>query len=202
MVELDIVQDRRVRKVVHELGTLVEVGGVVFVALDHERGSIRPSIARSEVLGDSSNQETRRESGAIEDPRHQRGRSRLAVRPGDDDRMATADELVAQHGGGRRVWNARIEDVLDLGIPARNGIPDDDDVRSWVQVLRPESRRDGNALLSQHRRHRRIHVVVRAADVVSLRAKQSGETGHRRATDPNQVIVHAERDSRLSSEAA
>src|SRR6476469_8738858 len=62
VIELDVVYDRRVRKVVPHLRTLVEVRRVVLVGLDHEILGVGEPVGRSEILSYSADQKARFES--------------------------------------------------------------------------------------------------------------------------------------------
>jgi hypothetical protein len=82
VVELEVVQDRGARPVVHELAALVEEGGVVLVGLDDE-GLARPEPGRhAEVHRHAADQEARLQAGLVQDPGQHRGGRGLAVRAG------------------------------------------------------------------------------------------------------------------------
>ncbi len=65
VVELDVGEDERVGKVVHELGTLIEEGGVVLVAFEDEGAAIAELEAGAEVFGDASDEEGRGKLGSL-----------------------------------------------------------------------------------------------------------------------------------------
>ena len=58
VVKFDIVYDADLRQVMHELGTLVEISSVVFVAFDDEVVAGCHPKADTEILRDAANQET------------------------------------------------------------------------------------------------------------------------------------------------
>src|SRR6185503_11185795 len=58
VIELDVVQNDRVGQVVHELGPLIKIGGVVFIAFDYEIRTVGHSKGRFEVLGNAAYQES------------------------------------------------------------------------------------------------------------------------------------------------
>src|SRR4029077_12478445 len=60
VVELQVVQDRDVRKIVDELAALVEKCGVVLVGLDHEWATVSEPGRDGEIERHSSDQETGR----------------------------------------------------------------------------------------------------------------------------------------------
>src|SRR2546423_8840252 len=68
VIELDVVDDRRVRKVVPHLRTFVEVRRVVLVGLDHEILRIGKPVRRSEIFSDPADQEARLESRRLQHP--------------------------------------------------------------------------------------------------------------------------------------
>ena len=85
MVELDAREHRRARAVVQELGSLVEVGGVVLVAFDDDVRALPEPEVRLGVERHAADEEGRIGARDDEHVRHQRRRRRLAVRAGDDD---------------------------------------------------------------------------------------------------------------------
>src|SRR5712691_9295665 len=79
MVELDGGDNCAVRAVMEKLGALVEKGGVVLVAFDHEIGSRTEAIVRIEVARHSTYEHRRVASRRGEHVRHHRGRRGLAM---------------------------------------------------------------------------------------------------------------------------
>src|SRR5215471_7116304 len=91
VIELQVVQYRGARRIVQELGALVEVGGVVLVGLDHEESTFTLTLSRrgrgtldsfplaadlrgcrnakacrhAEIVGNPANQESGREPGIL-----------------------------------------------------------------------------------------------------------------------------------------
>ena len=68
VVELEIVEDRRARPVMHELRALVAEGGVVLVGLDHEEGRLGQTRRHAEVLRHAADQEGGRQPGVFQYP--------------------------------------------------------------------------------------------------------------------------------------
>src|SRR5438046_2871390 len=95
MVELDIVNDRELRQIRHELGLFVEERRVVLVALDHEVIAVGNAKALAEVLHDTADEKGRGEPPDLADPRGKARCRRLSMRTCDDQRPAAADELLA-----------------------------------------------------------------------------------------------------------
>ena len=85
MVKLDVVDDRDLRQVMHKLRTLVEIRGVVFVALNDEIIAWGNAKAHAKVLRDATYQEGRIKFALIHHPGGDTCRRSLAVRAGDDE---------------------------------------------------------------------------------------------------------------------
>src|SRR5262249_9490613 len=138
VVVFDVVQNNQVGNVVQELRPFVEIGRVVFIAFDHEVIRVCDFETRAEILGYPADQKRRFESPDLHYPGHQRGRGRFAVRARDDRRVSSADEVLADDFGHRDVAQFVVERVFDLGVPARRGVADDNDVRRrpalWLQM--------------------------------------------------------------------
>src|SRR5688572_20246166 len=75
MIELDVVQDDRLRPIVDELRALIEKGGVIFVALDHKQARWRQAGRDREVAWDAPDQKAWGAPRVLEDPcQHRRSR--------------------------------------------------------------------------------------------------------------------------------
>jgi hypothetical protein len=194
VVKLDVREDERVGKVVHELRALVEEGGVVLVAFDDEGASVAEAETGSEVLCDASDEKRRREAGLAArgdfvDPGQHAGGGGLAVGSGDDQRFVTANEFVVDQARQRGEGDVLVEHKLDFRIAARDGVADNDEVRRRLQIGFRKWLGDGDAELAQKIGHGRIRGLVRAGDAVTLELQQPGERGHCGAADSDEVDV-------------
>src|SRR5205085_1070061 len=113
------------------------------------------------------------------------------MRAGHRERVVAPDELLFYSSGGRSVAKLPDEDLLELWIPARHDIADDYDIRTRLEILGAVALAIRNPHLLQPRRHRRINVLVRPGYRVTRRFQKTGERGHRRATDADEVIVNS-----------
>ena len=98
MIELHVVDHGDVGEVLQELRRLVEEGAVVLIALDDEVASLAHPVARSafaEVQGDTPDEHAWIGARLREQPSSQRGRRRLAVRAGNDDRAGAPQKMLA-----------------------------------------------------------------------------------------------------------
>ena len=109
VIELDVVQQERVRVVVQKLRTFVEERRVVFVAFDDELRPVAELEVLIEIERDPADDHARIASGRFQQPRHQRRRRGLAVRPGHDDRMLPFDEELMDRLGHRRVRQVELQ---------------------------------------------------------------------------------------------
>ena len=189
VIELDVVDDRRVRQVVPHLRTLVEVRGVVLVSLNDEIMRARKSIGRPEVLSDSADQEARIEPRRLEHPRQERCGRRLPVRARHRHRVMTPDELFFYGSGGRGVAKLLDQHRFQLRVPPRDRVADDDDVRLRRKILRLVPLAVGDPHLLEPRRHWRVYVLIRAGDRVTRGLQQPRQRSHGSTTNSNQVIV-------------
>jgi hypothetical protein len=99
VVELEVVEDRGARAVMHELRALVAEGGVVLVGLDHEEGRLGQPRRHAEVLRHAADQEAGIEARVFQHPGQQRGRGGLAVRAGHRQHPAPGSTCSASHCG-------------------------------------------------------------------------------------------------------
>ena len=130
-----------------KLGSLVEEGGIVLIALDN-KGARGPQLKTG-----SQNSPPRRRSetkapapafslrGDLVNPRQHAGGGGFAVRAGDHQRLAAYKKFFAQQRGHRGEGNALVEHALHFGIAARERIADDDQVRrgdrDWIPRKAP-----------------------------------------------------------------
>ncbi len=195
VVELDVSEDGDVGKVVEELGPLVEEGGVVLVAFEDEGArALVDAEAGAEVFGDASDEEGRREremgaAGDFVDPGEHAGGGGLAVGSADDETLAVGEEFVVDEGGHGGHGDAGVEYEFEFGVAARDGVADDDEVGTRVEVGGAEGLHDGDAQLAELVGHGWVRGGVGAGDVVSLGAQHAGEGGHRGAADADEVDV-------------
>src|SRR6185437_488473 len=104
VVELDMREDCRVRKIMQELWPLVEEGGVILVALKDEWPcAVLHVEAGAEIFGDAADEERRLPAGSggavhaggrLEDPRKHAGGGGFAVRSADDEALAALQKFV------------------------------------------------------------------------------------------------------------
>ena len=190
VIELDVVDDGDIRQVLQELRRLVEERAVVFVALDDEVAAAADTVARSsvaEIQRNPANEHRGIEAAVRQQPPGQRRRRRLAVRAGDDDRSCAPEESIANRFGQRAVPDFAFEHALELGVAARDRIADDHQIDVRADVICRIAGHDADALGLEEVAHRRIDVLVGAADVVAAVFQQRGEGRHRRAADADQV---------------
>ncbi len=128
MIELKVIQDRRARAVMDELGALVAEGGVVLVGLDDEERRIVEPRRNAETLRHAADQEARIQAGLFQYPGQQRRRRRLAVGAGNAQHPATAQDVFGQPLRTGHVGQVAVEDLLEQRIAARNGVADHEQV--------------------------------------------------------------------------
>src|ERR1051325_6714254 len=188
VVELDVVDDQRVRAVVEKLGPLVEERGVVLVAFDDELRVVAELEVLIEIEGDAADDHARVASRRLEQPGQERGRRRLAVRPGDDDGVPAFDEQLVDGLGHRGVRQVELERGSGLGIGFRRRVADDHQIgpeRQQVLLRIPLEHRNPQPF--EVRGHGGIDVLVGPADLVAPLLEHAGQRGHGGTGDPDQV---------------
>jgi hypothetical protein len=190
VVELDVVDDGDVGEVLQELRGLVEERAVVFVAFDDEVAAGTHPVAGAlgaEVERDAADEDRRVELAVRQQPSGQRRGRRLAMRAGEDDRSRSPEELLADRLRERAIANLPLQHAFQLGVAARDGVADDHQVDVAGDVLRRIAGHRADPLAGEKVAHRRVDVLVGAADVVAAAAQQRRERGHGGAADPDQV---------------
>ena len=128
VVVLDVVDDGDVGQVLQELRGLVEERAVVLVPLDDELAAAADAVAAAEIVGDAADEHARIGAAVRQQPAGQRRGRRLAVRAGDDDGARAPEEVIADRLGQRAIADLPVEHFLELGVAARDGVADDDEV--------------------------------------------------------------------------
>src|SRR5262249_10073946 len=132
VIELDVVDDGDVRKVLEKLGRLVEKGAVVLVALDDEVRPRPQAVAGprgGEVPSNAAYEHARVSPGVGQHPADQRGGRRLAVGAGDDNGASTPEKCVAKGLGKRAVAYLPVENLLELDVAPGNGVSNNDKIQ-------------------------------------------------------------------------
>ena len=125
----------------------------------------------------------------LQNPRQHGAGGRLAVGPRHDQGLPAADEELLQCLGQRDVPQPALKDGLDLLVASAHRVADDDQVGLVDEILGVVALHHADALLFEHRNHRRVHVLVGAGHVVTAFLQQRGHGAHRRAADPHHVDV-------------
>ena len=189
VVELDRGQDRALRPVVEKLRPLVEKRGVVLVALDHEIAARAEPVVGAEVLGHPADQHRGIAPGGVEHVRHDRGRGRLAMRPGDHQDPLLAEEKMPQRLGHREIRQSALEQRLRLGIGARDDVADHDQVGRGREVLRAEAFLHLDAHPREQRSRRLVELAIGTGDAIAALGEHPGQRRHRGARDADQMDV-------------
>ena len=166
VIELYVGEDGGVGKVVEELGAFVEEGGVVLVAFEEEGAGGGVDVeAGAEVFGYATDEEGGGEGGVgaagyFVDPGEHAGGGGFAVGAGDDEALAVGEELVVDEGGHGGEGDARVggavEDELEFGVAAGDGVAYDDEVGGGLEVGGAVGFEDGDALGAELVGHGRV----------------------------------------------
>ena len=96
MVEFEIVQNRRARTVVNELGALVKKRRIVFVRLDHEESGVGHACGNAKIKRHPADEKARVEACAFENPRQHRTGCGLAMGAGKRQDPVLAQDVFRQ----------------------------------------------------------------------------------------------------------
>ena len=163
MVELDVVYHDQLGEIVEEFRALIEKGGVVFISLNDEMpgvGRIPETGTLAKICGQTADQIGGVQARMLHDPGRNRCRGGLSVGSGDNDIVATTEEMGTKHFGQRNVVQLAVEHCLDLGIATRDGVADNDKRLLLGKILRTEAGTDFDPARSEEVAHRRIGLVV------------------------------------------
>ncbi len=195
VVVFEIVENRDLRAVVHELAALVEECGVVFVRFDDKIIAAAQSCRDAEILRHAADEKSRRTAAGVEYPGQQRARRRLAVCAGDREYAARGEQALADPLRPGGIRQARIEHVLDGRVATRQRVADDHQVRHllWIgaaQMLGAIAGLQRDAERGELIAHRRVDILVRTGDVMAQLARQCGDATHECAADAEDVQFH------------
>ena len=188
VIELDVVQQKRIGVVVQELRAFIEERRVVFVALDHELRPVPELEILIEIERDPANDHARIASRRFQQPGHQRRGRGLAVRSGHHDGMLLLDEELMNGLGHRGVRQVELQRAGRFSIRRGRHVADHHQIgmeRDEVVLRIPLENRDAEAV--EVGRHRRIDVLVGAGHFVAALLQHSGERGHGSAADADEV---------------
>ena len=109
---------------------------------------------------------------------------------GDHNGARLPEELVANHFRQRREADLAIEHFLQLGVTARDGIADDDELDVRGDALGAVPLECLDAFPRQEIAHRRVHTEVRALNRMSAGFQHRRQCGHRGPADADEVDSH------------
>ncbi len=190
MIVFDVGDDQGLRAIVEELRTLVEKRRIVLVRLDDEERCASQPRGHGEVQRHSADQEPRLQAGAFQHPGDQRGHRGLPVRARDCDDPAPVQHRLAQPLRSRQIAEAAVQQRFHGRIAARQRIAHQHEIRSGFQVIRRVAFRQRDPGFAQLGAHGRVGIGVRAADLVTELARQTGKPAHEGTADAENVDLH------------
>ena len=190
VVVLQVVEHGGTRPVVHELGTLVEEGRVVFVSLDDEIGLAPQARRDREVARHATDQEARLAPGSLKDPGQQRSRGGLAVRAGHAHHPAPDQHLLGQPLRPRDVGQPGVQNGFHQRIAPPHHVAHHPDIGLERQLGRVPALDQVDAQRAQLVAHRRVDVGVAAGDLEARLAGNGGHPTHEGAANTKNMYVH------------
>ncbi|MND59197.1 hypothetical protein D3C80_503910 [compost metagenome] len=184
MIELKIIEDQRARAVMHELGALIEEGAVVFVSFNHKERAFAQTGRNVEIARHAADHKARLIAAGFQNPGRHPGRRRFAVRTGNRQHPAVAQDKVMQPLRARHERNIAFQHRFHTRVTARHGVADDNQIRFNVQLAGIISLNKIDALFLKQGAHRRIHIGVRTRHLMAQRARQHCQSAHESATNP------------------
>src|SRR6186713_2958195 len=190
VIELEVVEDERLRAVVNELGTLVEERRVVLIGFDDEElPATQPGTDRK-VSRNSADEETGIEPCMLENPAEHAGGGGLAVRASDSEHVNVSQYFARQPFRSRGVGNAAVEQCLDDRDTARHHVAYDHHVGAGHELPGFETRGELDTQRLQLRAHGWIDILVRPGDAMARSFRDGRDAAHERTADAENVNVH------------
>ncbi len=190
VIELKVVEDQRAWAVMHELGALVEERAVVFIRFNHKERAVAQTRGDVEIPRYAADHEARLVAAGFEDPGRHTGGGGFAVRPGNGDNPAVAQDKIMQPLRARHVRDIAFQHRFNAWIPTGHGVTHDHQIRLRLQLAGVISLNQRNSLLLEQRAHRRIHIGVRTCHFMAQRARQHCQSAHESATNPQYMNAH------------
>ena len=204
VVELQVVQHRRARAVVHEFAALVEKGGVVFIGFDDEKGPFAPCRQAAQPGGDAkvqrhaAHQKARLQARAFQRPGQHGCGAGFAMRAGHGQHVAALQHVFGQPLRPAGVGQARVENGFhqrEFGRAicqprAADHVANHEHVGLERQLIGAVAFHQINAQRAQLLAHGRVNACVAAGDGVPGLARQRRQPAHESAADAKDVDVH------------
>src|ERR1700733_3614456 len=148
-----------------ELRPFIEKSSIVLVAFEQEWPSWAHRKAGAEIFRHAPDKERGRKRGALLrrdliDPREHAGRRCLAMGTSYNQRLASRQELIMQDRSHRTEGNTRIKNIFKLNIPARNGVANDNEIRTRREIVFRIWLVDRNLQTGQQITHRRVRSSI------------------------------------------
>ncbi len=190
VVELDRGENHQLWPVMEKLRLLVEESRVVFVAFDDEVETMPEPPRTPEINGHAADEKRWIAPGLGKHEGHQRRRRGLAMRSGDDDRVAVGQKQLGQERRERGQRYAARLGRQNLHVIAAAHVAHHDPIGLPREVLGGKPDHHGNSKLLELGRHGRIHVLVGAAHVMAGGPQKPGQGTHSSSGDTYQMQFH------------
>src|SRR5262245_48101686 len=169
VIEFHAGENDAVGFVVQKLRSFVKESRVILIPLDNHPTTVSLAKSAAEVERNPTDKKTWIPPRLIQNPRHQRGRGGLPVRPCHYDRPVRIDEKSAQRLRERHIGDFFFEHGLCLRIISRNGVTDNSEIGTPRNIFLTVPGIDRNPQLSKKVTHRRINVLIRTGYLIPAR---------------------------------
>ena len=126
MIVFEVIQNRRARMVMHELGTFVEERGVVFVGFDDEERRWGKPCRHTKILRHAADQKSGIKPAVFEHPRQHRSGGGLTMRARDGQHPLVTQHVIGQPLRPGSIRQAAIEYLFHQRIAARDHVAGDE----------------------------------------------------------------------------
>src|SRR3984957_17181927 len=162
---------------------------LVLVPFENKFVAIFKPVTLPEIFGHAANEKIRLAPRNMKNPRKHRRCRGLAMSAAHYDRMLSRQKLFFQHFRQRSIRNLAIEHFLKFRIPARDDVPDHNQIRLRIEMLRIKTVKERNPHALEKRRGRRIHSRIRAGNAPAFLSQHSGQRRPPPPADSNYLNV-------------
>ncbi len=134
VVEFEVVQHQRARRVVNKLGAFIKERAVIFIRFDNEKRAVAQARGDVEIARHATDNEARLIAAGFQNPGRHARRGGFAVGARHRHDPAVAQHEIMQPLRAGHIRNALLQHRLDARIAAGHGVADHHQIRSRLQL--------------------------------------------------------------------
>ena len=189
MVVFEVIDDRRFRAVMNELGPLVEKGRVILICLDHKIVATTQPRGEAKVGGDPADQKPGLKSGLLQNPGQHAGGTGFAMGARDGEHPLILKNMTTEPFRPRGIGDPAVQHRLDDRLTTGQRVADHHTTRRGRELLGIVAVDKGYIAVEQLSAHGGINIAVRTRDRKTRLAGQQRQTAHKRAANTENVNV-------------